>query len=177
MQYTTTYQSPLGGILLAADEIGLTGLWFEGAKFYAQGLAVEHAEKKTPVLSAVECWLHQYFSGEKPASMPPVHMLGTPFQKEVWNFLLKIPYGDTTTYGAIAEKIAIQQKLPHMSAQAVGGAVGHNRISIIIPCHRVVGSNGSLTGYAGGLEKKSWLLTHEGVDISSLFISSKSPAL
>lgn len=165
MQYTTHYQSPVGGILLAADETGLTGLWFDGQKYYANHLAPEHEEKDTPVLEQAKEWLAIYFAGREPHFCPPVHMIGTPFQLSVWKILQKIPYGKTVTYGEIAKEIAEQKGLSRMSAQAVGGAVGHNKISIIVPCHRVVGTNGSLTGYAGGIDKKVKLLTLEKADM------------
>lgn len=161
MQFIHQYYSPLGNILLAADDIGLTGLWFDGQKYYANNLAEEHQEQNTLVLEQTKEWLDIYFTGREPQFMPPIHMTGTPFQLAVWEILRRIPYGKTTTYGEIAKEIARQRGLPHMSAQAVGGAVGHNAISIIIPCHRVVGTNGSLTGYAGGIDKKVKLLTLE----------------
>lgn len=161
MQFVNDYQSPLGRILLSADEIGLTGLWFEGQKYYANGLAPKYEERSTPILEQTKEWLDMYFTGHEPQFMLPVHMTGTPFQLAVWSILQTIHYGATTTYGEIAKEIARQKGLPHMSAQAVGGAVGHNKISIIIPCHRVVGTNGSLTGYAGGVDKKVKLLTLE----------------
>lgn len=176
MQYTSTYQSPVGEILLACDEIGLTGLWFEGGKFYALSLDREHEAREMPVFAEVKRWLDVYFSGREPDLMPPVHMLGSPFQRSVWEILRQIPYGKTTTYGEIAKRLAAERGLPRMSAQAVGGAVGHNPISVMIPCHRVVGSNGSLTGYAGGLQKKIWLLTHEGVDMGRLFAPKRGTA-
>lgn len=163
MQHAVTCQSPLGEILLAADNIGLTGLWFAGQKYYACGLDREHDEREVPVFEEVRRWLDIYFSGKEPDFMPPVHMTGTPFQIEVWEILRRIPYGKTMTYGEIAKKFAGERGLPGMSAQAVGGAVGRNRISVIIPCHRVVGSGGSLTGYAGGIERKRKLLTLESV--------------
>lgn len=177
MQYTSTYQSPIGKILLACDEIGLTGLWFEGEKYYALGLDKDHMEKELPIWGEVRRWLDIYFSGKEPNFMPPIHMIGSPFQLSVWEILLQIPYGKTTSYGEIARQIAQKRNLPSMSAQAVGGAVGHNEISIIIPCHRVVGANGSLTGYAGGLKKKIKLLTYEGVNIERFFIPKKGTAL
>lgn len=161
MQFIYRYYSPLGNILLAADDIGLTGLWFDGQKYYANNLAEEHQEQNTLVLEQTKEWLDIYFTGREPQFMPPIHMTGTPFQLAVWEILRRIPYGKTTTYREIAKEIARQRGLPHMSAQAVGGAVGHNAISIIIPCHRVVGTNGSLTGYAGGIDKKVKLLTLE----------------
>lgn len=177
MQYTTTYQSPIGKILLAADAIGLTGLWFEGQKFYANGLACKNEKKEIPVFAEVKEWLDLYFSGEEPEVLPPIHMIGTEFQMEVWEILQKIPYGATTTYGEIAKEIARKRGLVRMSAQAVGGAVGHNEISIIIPCHRVVGANGSLTGYAGGIEKKKKLLELEGIDTQIFRIPTRGTAL
>lgn len=167
MQYTTHYRSPLGGILLAADETGLTGLWFDGAKYYAAGLHSDTEAKDTPVLEQTKEWLAGYFSGREPDFLPPLHMAGTPFQLAVWNILQEIPYGQTVTYGAIADKIAVQNGLPHMSAQAVGGAVGHNKISIIVPCHRVVGTDGNLTGYAGGIDTKAALLRLEKAVLST----------
>ena len=177
MQYITTYSSPVGGILLAADDIGLTGLWFDGEKFYAKSLDPVHTEKEVPVFKGVKRWLDLYFSGKKPDFMPPVHMIGSAFQLSVWNILTEIPYGQTTTYGEIARQIAARRGVDRMSAQAVGGAVGHNEISIIVPCHRVVGTNGSLTGYAGGVDKKVRLLTLEGVDMSGLFVPATGTAL
>lgn len=122
-------------------------------------------------------WLTIYFSGREPDFLPPIHMIGTPFQLSVWKILQKIPYGKTVTYGEIAKEIAAQKGLPRMSAQAVGGAVGHNELSVIVPCHRVVGTNGSLTGYAGGIDKKVKLLTLENADMQHLFIPTKGTAL
>lgn len=177
MQYTSYYQSPVGNILLAADEIGLTGLWFEGQKYFALYLDKEHEEKELPIFKQTKRWLDVYFSGKEPDFSVPLHFTGTDFQNEVWEILYSIPYGTTMTYGEIAKQIAAKRGLKRMSAQAVGGAVGHNEISIIVPCHRVVGSNGSLTGYAGGLDKKIWLLTLEKVDMQSFFVPKKGTAL
>ena len=170
MMYTMHYDSPLGGILLAADEQGLTGLWFDGEKYFADGLAPEHTAQETPILLEAKRWLDLYFSGQEPDFTPPLHPIGSPFRQEVWELLLQIPYGQTTTYGALAKLLAAKHSLSRMSAQAVGGAVGHNRISIIIPCHRVVGTNGSLTGYAGGIDKKVKLLMLEKVRMEQLFV-------
>nr|WP_300324532.1 methylated-DNA--[protein]-cysteine S-methyltransferase [uncultured Anaerostipes sp.] len=167
MQYISHYHSPLGNILLAADQIGLTGLWFEGQKYFALYLDKEHEEKEVPILKQTKEWLDIYFSGKEPDFKLPLHFTGTDFQNEVWEILSAIPYGQTTTYGEIAKQIAAKRGLARMSAQAVGGAVGHNEISIIVPCHRVVGSNGSLTGYAGGIDKKVKLLTLEKVNMDS----------
>ena len=177
MQYTTTYQSPLGEILLAADEIGLTGLWFEGQKYFALYLDKEHEEKELPVFVEAKRWLDMYFSGREPDFKLPLHFTGSEFQNEVWEILYSIPYGRTMTYGEIAKVLAEKRGISRMSAQAVGGAVGHNEVSIIIPCHRVVGTNGSLTGYAGGIEKKIALLELEHTDMSGFFIPKKGTAL
>ena len=161
MKYVNYYQSPLGNILLAADETGLTGLWFEGQKHYAKGLNADFKEENLPVFEKTKLWLDIYFSGSKPDFTPPLHLVGTHFQEDVWKILLKIPYGCTTTYSGIAKKVAGKRGVNNMSAQAVGGAVGRNPISIIVPCHRVIDSNGSLTGYAGGIDKKIHLLEIE----------------
>ena len=144
--------------MLASDGTHLVGLWFDGQLFFARGLAKEHEEKALPIFFETERWLEVYFSGKRPDFTPPILLRGTPFQKEVWEILLKIPYGKTMTYGDIADKIAKGKGIPKMSAQAVGGAVGHNPITLIVPCHRVVGANGNMTGYAGGVERKKWLL-------------------
>lgn len=177
MQYISHYISPLGAILLAADEKGLTGLWFEGQKYYGENLDTEHEEKSLPVFERTGSWLDIYFSGKQPDFEPKIHMTGSPFRIKVWEILRKIPYGQTVTYGEIAKIIAKQEGLQTMSAQAVGGAVGHNNISVIIPCHRVVGADGSLTGYAGGIDKKLKLLALERADIGNLFIPGKGTAL
>ena len=161
MHYTNRYHSPLGTILLAADDTGLTGLWFEDQKYFAQGLDKETEEKEFSIFQTARRWLDVYFSGQKPDFQVPLHFQGTAFQKEVWEILLSIPYGETTTYGAIAKQLAAKRGLPHLSAQAVGSAVGHNKISIIVPCHRVIGADGSLTGYAGGIWRKEKLLALE----------------
>lgn len=155
--------TPLGGMLLAADEVGLAGVWYDGQKYEAEGLRASAAERETPVLAQTRRWLDIYFSGREPDFLPPLHPAGTPFRQAVWALLLEIPYGQTTTYGALARRIALSRGIRRMSAQAVGGAVGHNRISILIPCHRVVGMDGSLTGYAGGIDKKRRLLELERV--------------
>lgn len=177
MTYIQHYDSPLGGILLAADEIGLTGLWFDGQKYFARGLSNERIEQEPPVLAEAKRWLDIYFTGKEPDFTPPLHPTGSEFRKAVWEILLQIPYGQTTTYGEIARQLAEKQGLARMSAQAVGGAVGHNEISIIIPCHRVVGTNGSLTGYAGGIHKKEQLLELERADMSRFFLPEKGTAL
>ena len=177
MQYISHYHSPIGRILLAADDIGLTGLWFEGQKYFALYLDKEHEEKELPILKKAKQWLDVYFSGKEPDFTVPLHFTGTDFQNEVWEILCTIPYGQTMTYGEIARQLAAKRGLARMSAQAVGGAVGHNEISIIVPCHRVVGTNGSLTGYAGGIDKKVKLLTLEKVDMKLFYIPKKGTAL
>lgn len=173
MHYTSTYHSPIGDILLASDDVGLCGLWFEGQKYFARGLDTAHEEKETSFLESARQWLDIYFSGKEPDFRPPLHLSGTPFQNAVWDILCTIPYGRTLTYGEIAEELALKKTAERVSAQAVGGAVSHNTISIIVPCHRVVGSGGSLTGYAGGIDKKIYLLQLEGADTSSLFNPNK----
>ena len=161
MEYTRHYNSPLGGITMASDGKALTGLWFDGQKYFADTLDAEHEGKPLPVFDAADTWLDIYFSGTDPCFTPPLRLKGTPFRINVWEILLTIPYGRTMTYGEIAVMIAKQNGLAKMSAQAVGGAVGHNPISLIIPCHRVIGTDGRLIGYAGGLDKKLQLLALE----------------
>ena len=163
------YDSPLGGVLLAADNAGLTGLWFNGAKYFAANLPEAREEKRTPILDEAARWLDLYFAGRQPAFTPPLHLVGSAFRQRVWKRLLEIPYGQMATYGALLGK--------EMSAQAVGGAVGHDPVSIIVPCHRVVGVNGSLTGYAGGIDKKIRLLALEGADVGRLTIPRKGTAI
>lgn len=177
MVYICKYKSALGSILLAADEIGLTGLWFEGQKYFANTFPDERISQETPILIEAKRWLDIYFSGEESKFTPPLHPTGSAFRQAVWQILLQIPYGQTITYGEIARQMSEIQNTPHMSAQAVGGAVGHNEISLIIPCHRVVGTNGSLTGYAGGIDKKIALLKLEHTDMGHLFVPKKETAL
>lgn len=173
MQYTSRYESPLGGIILAADETGLTGLWFEGQKYFALYLDKENEEKELPLFEQVKEWIDIYFSGKEPDFELPLHFTGSAFQNEVWEILCRIPYGQTTTYGVIAKQLAKKRGLARMSAQAVGGAVARNGISIIVPCHRVVGGDGSLTGYAGGIEKKIALLKMEKGYKDTFFVPKK----
>lgn len=168
MNYISRYNSPLGAMLIAADDAGLTGLWFDGQKYYARGLAAEREERETPVITDAKNWLDVYFAGKEPDFIPPLHLKGTPFQKAVWDIMLTVPYGETVSYSEIAAQIAAQQGRAHMSAQAVGGAVGHNPVLIIVPCHRVVGKSGELTGYAAGLDKKISLLQLENAARSGL---------
>ncbi|MCI8611674.1 MAG: methylated-DNA--[protein]-cysteine S-methyltransferase [Clostridiales bacterium] len=177
MIYTYHYHSPLGGITLSSNGTALTGLWFDGQKYFGDTLPKEYEEKSMPIFEQTVRWLDIYFSGKAPGFTPPLSMETTPFRKAVWEIMLSIPFGQTMTYGEIADKIAKQKGLTKMSAQAVGGAVGHNSISLIIPCHRVVGTNGSLTGYAGGIDKKVKLLTMEKADMTSFFIPKQGTAL
>lgn len=181
MYYSTTYPSPVGVLTLACDGSGknLAGLWIEGQRHYGGTIPGTMTEKDSmPVFDAAKEWLDRYFAGKKPAiselSLAPV---GGEFRQGVWRILCDIPYGEVITYGDIAKKMAAEMGRESMSGQAVGGAVGHNPVSIIIPCHRVVSSNGSLTGYAGGIKAKIKLLELEGVDMSRLFVPKKGTAL
>ena len=169
MNYIHYYQSPLGEIILTSDGKSLTGLSYD----FPEMLLPYFIEKPLPIFSETDRWLDIYFSGKNPDCTPKLSLKVTGFRKIVWDILLTIPFGQTITYGEIASRIAKQRGIPRMSAQAVGGAVGHNPIALIIPCHRVVGANGSLTGYAGGIDKKEQLLRLEQVDMSRLFIPKR----
>lgn len=162
---------------MASNGNALTGLWFDGQKYFAEGLAETAAAKTLPVFDETVRWLDIYFGGHRPDFTPLLNLEGTAFRKEVWQLLLQIPYGKTTTYGELAAQLAAHRGLKQMSAQAVGGAVGHNPISIIVPCHRVVGTGGSLTGYAGGLAKKLALLKLEDIDAANFTLPAKGTAL
>lgn len=179
MTDTMYCDSPVGRLLLAGRDGALVGLWIENQKYYMGSLKGETGENAaSPILNQARQWLERYFRGEKPSirelKLAPE---GSGFRREVWNILCEIPYGQVATYGEIAKKIAARRGLSHSCAQAVGGAVGHNPISIIIPCHRVVGADGSLTGYAGGVEKKRRLLIHEGADMEKLHLPSRGTAI
>ena len=165
MDHVYNYISPLGGITLASDGEALTGLWFDEQKLYPHDLIEKSNESELPVFTQTCKWLDTYFNGKVPDFTPLISLHTTPFRKAVYDILLTIPYGQTMTYGEIASILAEQQGVERMSAQAVGSAVGRNPISIIIPCHRVVGADGSLTGYAGGLDKKTALLKLEKYEI------------
>ena len=165
MEYTHHYDSPFGGITLASDGEALTGLWFDGQKYFGASLSDHCEPRELPVFEEADKWLTIYFDGKEPDFMPPLALCGSDFRKSVWKIIRQIPYGQTMTYGQIAKEMARQMGVAQMSAQAVGSAVGRNPISIIVPCHRVVGSNGSLTGYAGGVERKAALLALERVDL------------
>lgn len=179
MIYSTYYSSPVGSIMLASDGENLIGLWLDGQKYFAATVTDKIIEKNDlPVFNIICKWLDNYFSGKNPSIFDlPLKPNGSEFRKQVWKILCDIPYGQTITYGEIAKILAKQMNKPGMSSQAVGGAVGHNPISIIIPCHRVIGTNGSLTGYAGGISKKIKLLEHEGIDTKSYFIPTSGTAL
>ena len=178
MIYRTDYESPLGRVTLASDGESIVGLWLEGQKYFGDTVNGEmHRADRLAIFAKTRDWLDRYFRGEKPAIaeilLAPA---GNRFRQEVWKILCDIPYGEVMTYGAIARMIAERLGREKMSAQAVGGAVGHNPVSIIIPCHRVVGANGSLTGYAGGIRTKIRLLEHEKADMTGLFVPEKSTA-
>lgn len=176
MLYTSTISSPVGPLYLASDGAAITGLWLEGQKYFAATLTGTPEERpELPVFGAADAWLEAYFSRSPLPALPPLAPQGSPFRRAVWNLLLEIPYGETSTYGEITHKLR-ESGVP-AAPQAVGGAVGHNPISILIPCHRVVGTSGSLTGYAGGIEKKRFLLELEGVDLTGLYVPKKGTAL
>lgn len=179
MRYTTHYESPLGPMLLAGDGEFLSGLWFVGQKYFAAGLCGEPlVNDELPTFAAARAWLDDYFAGRRPASAGlPLAPAGSSFRRAVWDLLREIPYGETTTYGELARQLAARLGRSAMSAQAVGGAVGHNPLTLIVPCHRVVGTDGSLTGYAGGIERKRQLLGLEGVDMAGFYLPSQGTAL
>lgn len=165
MFYSQSYESPVGKILLVSKDNRLIGAWIEGQKYFMENVDEKLLEKEDEILSRTKDWLDRYFNGEKPSidelDLAP---MASEFRCDVWKILCKVPYGKTVTYGEIASRLALKRGVERMSAQAVGGAVGHNPISIIIPCHRVMGKNGKLTGYAAGLDKKKFLLNHENAD-------------
>lgn len=175
-EYICKIQSPLDTITLSSDGQNITGLWMDNQKYYGSTLDSEAIEQELPVFSQARQWLSCYFEGREPDFMPPLSPKGSPFRQQVWKILETIPYGSYITYKSIAEEME-KRTGKKQSAQAVGGAVSHNPISIMIPCHRVVGSNGSLTGYAGGIDKKIQLLQLEGVSMEGLFIPEKGTAL
>lgn len=182
MEFIDKYESPLGRITIACDDNVITGLWFDGQKYAEDILNVlpEEAmqrEQEYSLIREAKRWLDIYFSGQEPDFLPPLRYDTTPFRKLVCDIMLTIPYGKTITYGEIAAKVADHQGIKKMSAQAVGGAVGHNPISLMIPCHRVVGANGNLTGYGGGMDRKIKLLELEKVDMSHFFVPRKGTAL
>ena len=175
MRFTTTLSSPVGLLTLASDGGAITGLWLEGQKYFGAGLSDTVQEKDLSVFEDARAWLEAYFAKASLPPLPPLSTQGSPFRQAVWQLLREIPYGTVTTYGALTRALR-KQGIP-ASPQAVGGAVGHNPISILIPCHRVVGSDGSLTGYAGGVGKKKYLLELEGVDMAELSVPTRGTAL
>ena len=177
--YKTTIESAIGKITLGSDGESLTGLWIEGQRYFGATVPDDMLlNDHLNVFTLTKDWLNRYFEGEKPRiSELPLAPSGGEFRQTVWKMLTEIPYGEVITYGELARKIARQRGIERMSAQAIGGAVGHNPIAIIIPCHRVVGANGNLTGYAGGIQMKLQLLQHEGVDINRFYIPTKGTAL
>ncbi len=176
-QYTMEYASPVGRLTLASDGENITGLWMENQKYFGATLDDVARQSELAVFDAVAAWLDSYFREEKPPMTLPLAPRGSAFRRAVWDILCAIPYGEVATYGDIAKEMAKQQGRETMSAQAVGGAVGHNPISILIPCHRVVGTGGSLTGYAGGIGAKVKLLQLEEVDMDAFFVPAKGTAL
>ncbi len=167
MDYIHHYDSPLGSITLASDGQALIGLWFDGQQYFADNLSEEYQEKDLAVFEETARWLDAYFAGKDPGFIPPLKFRTTPFRREVWKILLTIPYGNTISYGKLAERFAREHGLERISAQAIGQAVSHNAILLIIPCHRVIGADGSLTGYAGGISKKEKLLALEQTGLIS----------
>ncbi len=177
MYYYSEYGSPLGTLTIASDGAAVCGLWLEGQKYHGDTIPETMVRDDTAAgFCELRTWLDMYFAGEMPSpndiSLAPI---GSDFRQAVWRKLIEIPYGEVVTYGSIAQ--SLKEERGKASALAVGGAVGHNPISIIIPCHRVVGSDGSLTGYAGGLSRKTWLLEHEGVNMKNLYIPKQGTAL
>lgn len=168
--YYTTCPSPLGTVTLESDGEALVGLWLPGQRGTLHAASAERqCGEGLPIFREATAWLEAYFAGERPdVSQLALAPAGSPFRQAVWRILREIPYGATTTYGEIARRMGTLTGKPGMAAQAVGGAVGHNPISLIIPCHRVIGAGGNLTGYAGGLDKKVWLLRHEGVALTGM---------
>ncbi|MBQ7954333.1 MAG: methylated-DNA--[Lachnospiraceae bacterium] len=179
MYYYYIYRSPVGELAIASNEKNIVGVWLEGQRYYMDVLkGKEYRKKETAVIKLAEKWLDKYFKGEKPQTQElPIEFIGSDFRKQVWTILGGITYGKVITYGDIAKQIAKQKGIEKMSAQAVGGAVGRNPISIIIPCHRVIGASGSLTGYSGGVKVKTKLLEFEEVDMSKLYIPQKGARL
>jgi O-6-methylguanine DNA methyltransferase len=179
MYYSTIYPSPVGLLTLASDGNNLVGLWIEGQKYHGNTIPDTMTEKDDiPVFAIAKSWLDKYFASEKPnISELPLAPIGSEFRQGVWSILCEIPYGEVVSYGDIAKKMAVKMNKKSMSSQAIGGAVGHNPISIIIPCHRVIGSNGSLTGYAGGIDTKVKLLELEGAPMETFFVPQKGTAL
>ena len=167
MEYIHAIKSPVGTLTVSSDGQNVSGLWIEGQNYFAKTLGKDVLKQDLPVFEKVREWLAVYFSGKEPGFMPPLMPRGSPFQKSIWKYLCTITYGKTTTYGELAKQFESENKSKQTSARAIGGAVGRNPISILIPCHRVIGKNGNLTGYAGGITAKITLLQLEGVAIEN----------
>ena len=165
MEYIQKIKSPIGILTVSSDSKNISGLWIEGQKYFVKTLGKDVLKQNLPIFENVRNWLDIYFSGKEPNFIPPFMLKGSPFQESIWADLCKIPYGQTTTYGELAKQFELKNKGKHMSARAIGSAVGHNPISILIPCHRVMGKNGNPTGYAGGIATKIKLLQLEGINI------------
>ena len=176
MDFIHHYESPLGGMTLASDGDALTGLWFDGQQHFGETLSADRQVASLSVFAEACRWLDCYFSGKNPEFTPALFLRGTPFRRLVWQQLLLIPYGQVITYGQLADRLS-GQTCRHVSARAVGGAMGHNPVSLIVPCHRVVGTGGSLIGYAGGTERKAWLLQLEKAVLSAQSINMKTENL
>ncbi|MDO5597744.1 MAG: methylated-DNA--[protein]-cysteine S-methyltransferase [Acidaminococcus sp.] len=175
MEVFDRYESPLGTVILTADDQGLTRLYFQGAPDAPEGLENQLPKAQDDeFIQEGKHWLHGYFEGRHLGWRPPLHLKGSEFQNQVWKALLTIPYGQTVSYGDVAKEVARERHMEKMSARAVGGAVGSNPVCLIVPCHRVVGAGGSLTGYGGGLQRKVKLLELEGVDTSRFTLPQKS---
>lgn len=172
MNYICKYFSPIGTLILESDGENLTGLWINNQKYSPNSLKGYQENADLEVFKNTKKWLDCYFKGEKPDFDISIKLEGTPFRKAVWKILCEIPHGKVITYGDIAKKIANQNGIKKMSARAIGGAVGHNPISIIVPCHRVIGSSGSLTGYGGGIDAKIKLLELENIKVKNSYISN-----
>ena len=175
MYYKTVVSSPIGEITLCSDGNSLVGLWIGGQKYFANIIKSEMINNdELHIFKLTKEWLNKYFDGKNPdINELPMSLIGSEFRQTVWKILIEIPYGTVITYGEIAKRIAKEREVKRMSSQAVGNAVGHNPISIIIPCHRVIGTNGNLTGYAGGIDKKIKLLKHEEIDFNKYNIKLK----
>ena len=177
MQYFDVVPSVLGELTIACDGEHLTGLWLSEQKYFMANASEVKRKADLPIFDETRAWLAQYFKGRDPGPIPSVKMSGTEFRMRVWKLLTEIPYGQLTSYGELARKVAAEKGMAKMSSRAVGGAVGHNPISIIVPCHRVIGSGGSLTGFGGGIARKIELLKLEGIDVSKLSIPTRGTAL
>jgi methylated-DNA-[protein]-cysteine S-methyltransferase len=168
MEYVHKIKSPVGMLTVSSDGKNVSGLWIEGQKYFAKTMEKDVLEQNLSIFETVQKWLDIYFSGREPDFIPPLMPKGSPFQKSIWNNLCKIPYGQTTSYGELAKQFELENQGKHTSARAIGNAVGHNPISILIPCHRVIGKNGNLTGYAGGIANKIKFLKMEGINIANM---------